>query len=152
MTKTDTELVDERPKLKHPIQPLGLDARGTPRFKTNAIVEHLLDHGPFDLNQLAVMGFNREDWEQFAQLTGYSLGGFGELSYVSDRVYETADKEFDIRKKQNKDGKSIMGYYTRDRLNILMLAIGAILIGIGQPWYITIGIFTVGFSLLSAIK
>lgn len=43
------------------------------RFKANAIVRHLLDAGPFDMNQLAMMKFPREDREQFAELIGYSL-------------------------------------------------------------------------------
>jgi len=32
--------------------------------------------------------FSQEDREQFAQLIGYSLSGFGELSYVSDETCE----------------------------------------------------------------
>jgi hypothetical protein len=34
------------------------------------------------------MPFDREDWEQFAQLIGYSLDGFGELSYVSQETHK----------------------------------------------------------------
>ena len=74
----------------HPIQPLYSDESGTTRFKHNAIVCFLLDAGPFDMNQLAVMEFSREDREQFAQLIGYSLSGFGELSYVRDKTYRRA--------------------------------------------------------------
>lgn len=76
---------------KHPIQPISKDENGTLRFKRNAIVKFLLDNGGFDLNKLAVMGFSREDREQFAQLIGYSLSGFSELSYVSDETYGTAE-------------------------------------------------------------
>ena len=76
--------------MKHPIQPLDLDEHETLRFKANAIVRFLLDAGPFDMNQLAQMTFSQEDREQFAQLIGYSLSGFGELSYVSDETYERA--------------------------------------------------------------
>lgn len=74
----------------HPIQPLITDGDGRQRFKENAIVRFLLDRGPFDMNQLAAEDFSREDREQFAQLIGYSLAGFGELSYASDFVYEAA--------------------------------------------------------------
>lgn len=81
--------------MKHPIQPLEKDTRGTPRFKSNAIVEYLLKEGPFDLNHLACQKFNAEDREQFAQLIGYSLGGFGELSYVSDETYAAAEKMYE---------------------------------------------------------
>ena len=43
---------------KHPIQPIVKDEHGTDRFKKNAIVEFLLDRGPYDLNKLAAMGFS----------------------------------------------------------------------------------------------
>ena len=75
---------------RHPIQPIIKDADGRPRFKPNAIVRYLLDHGGFDLNTLTERDFSREDWQQFAQLIGYSLAGFGELSYVDRETYEAA--------------------------------------------------------------
>ncbi len=75
---------------KHPIQPLYKDEHDTLRFKENAIVRYLLNAGPFDMNDLADERFSIEDMVQFAQLIGYSLGGFGDLSYVSDDTYETA--------------------------------------------------------------
>lgn len=74
----------------HPIQPLELDSRGVLRFKANAIVCHLLDHGGIDMNKLACMDFTREDREQFAQLIGYSHSGAADLSYVSDEVWTAA--------------------------------------------------------------
>lgn len=83
---------DSRDELKHPIQPVGWDCDGRIRFKHNAIVRFLLDMGPFDLNQIALLpNISREDHEQFAQLIGYSLSGFGELPYVSNEVYAEAD-------------------------------------------------------------
>lgn len=91
--------------MKHPIQPLGLDEHGVLRFKANAIVRYLLDAGPFDMNKLALMPFSQEDREQFAQLIGYSLGGFGELSYVSDETYDAADKSVDHRTRARLDAK-----------------------------------------------
>jgi hypothetical protein len=42
------------------------------------------------MNKLALMKFSDEDREQFAQLIGYSLSGFSELSYVTDKTYKTA--------------------------------------------------------------
>jgi hypothetical protein len=42
------------------------------------------------MNHLAEMDFSAEDREQFAQLIGYSLSGFGELDYVSDATYDAA--------------------------------------------------------------
>jgi hypothetical protein len=77
--------------MSHPIQPLYRDGQGTIRFKDNKIVRFLLDNGGFDLNNLAVMEFSQEDREQFAQLIGYSLCGFGDLTYVSDRTYGRAE-------------------------------------------------------------
>lgn len=70
-----------------PIQPLEYDERGVLRFKANAIVRHLLDHGGIDLNALACLPFGDEDRRQFAQLIGYSLSGYGELPYVDDASY-----------------------------------------------------------------
>jgi hypothetical protein len=85
----ETNNVREKP-VTHPIQPLIRDEQGVLRFKRNAIVRYLLDCGPFDMNHLAMMDFTDKDREQFAQLIGYSLSGFGELSYVSDETYEKA--------------------------------------------------------------
>jgi len=50
----------------------------------------LLDAGPYDLNDICILEFSEEDEEQFAQLIGYSLCGFEELSYVSDETYGRA--------------------------------------------------------------
>lgn len=73
-----------------PIQPLELDCDGILRFKENAIVRYILDNGNIDLNHLARLKFNKEDRQQFAQLIGYSLGGYEELSYVTDKAYGVA--------------------------------------------------------------
>lgn len=78
--------------MKHPLQPLLKDRHGTMRFKENKIVTYLLDNGGIDLNKLARLSFDQNDREQFAQLIGYSLGGFGELSYVTDEVYDAAEE------------------------------------------------------------
>jgi hypothetical protein len=80
----------EADKLRHPIQPMYRDAHCASRFKENAIVRFLLETSPFDLHDLARMQFSENDREQFAQLIGYSLSGFGELPYVSDVTYNQA--------------------------------------------------------------
>lgn len=77
---------------RQPIQPIGPDEHGHIRFHPNAIVRHLLDHGGIDLNQIACMEFSDEDRQQFAQLIGYSLSGYSELSYVTDDAYEAAER------------------------------------------------------------
>ncbi len=74
----------------HPNQPVVIDRNGDARFKENAIVRMLLDHGGFDMNKLALMRFDQEDREQFAQLIGYSVSGFSELSYASTQKCEQA--------------------------------------------------------------
>lgn len=72
------------------MQPIVNDG-GVMRFKANAIVRFLLDAGPFDMNRLALMPFTPEDREQFAQLIGYSVGGFGELPYVRDETWAAVE-------------------------------------------------------------
>ena len=62
------------------------------RFIQNRIVTTLLDRAPIGLNEIACMNFTQSEREQFAQLIGYSLSGFGELSYASDDIYEIAEK------------------------------------------------------------
>jgi hypothetical protein len=75
-----------------PMQPIVV-VGGVTRFKANAIVSHLLQtHPTCDMNKLASMDFTDEDRMQFAQLIGYSVGGYAELSYVSDESYEAAEK------------------------------------------------------------
>lgn len=82
--------------MKNPIQPLAKDAQGVLRFKGNTLVSALLDHGQatgFGLNEMACKFYTTEhadDWQQLAQLIGYSLSGYGELSYVNDDAYGAA--------------------------------------------------------------
>ena len=89
-----------------PMQPVVKDEDGVLRFRENAIIRHIVDHagdvvhpgaptidpdtgqpfhqGRLDLGKLMTMDFMQEDREQFAQLMGYSITGYHELSYVSD--------------------------------------------------------------------
>lgn len=97
--------------LEHPLQPLYTDEQGTTRFKDNAIVSWLVDTNKADLNEIAMQGFPQEDQEQFAQLHGYSLGGFGELSYVSNKTWYKADKSFDPNKEDTSNSKSTVGAF-----------------------------------------
>lgn len=77
--------------MNHPIQPLIEEPDGRLRFKENAIVRYLLDHGGIDLNKIAALDFSQDDREQFAQLIGYSLDGAASLSYMSDEVLSAAE-------------------------------------------------------------
>ena len=72
------------------MQRVQYDKDGIRRFVPNPIVEYLLKHGGINLNELACKGFDNEDFEQFAQLIGYSVSGFGGLSYVSDEAFRMA--------------------------------------------------------------
>ena len=88
-SKTNAQIIAKENKQKHPIQPLIVDHNNVIRFKANEIVLKLLNDGPFTMNDLYI-GFSDEDKMQFAQLIGYSLNGFGTLSYTDNETYETA--------------------------------------------------------------
>ncbi len=63
------------------------------RFISNRIVEALLASSSLNLNVIATMDFTAQERIQFAQLIGYSLCGFGELTYVDDESYDAALKQ-----------------------------------------------------------
>lgn len=91
---------------KHPMQPLEWDKNEVLRFKRNPIVEFLLDNpARVDMNLLARMDFSREDRQQFAQLIGYSLSGYSELSYVTDSAYRRS-VELPVPRKKKTNGKA----------------------------------------------
>ncbi len=86
---------DRRKKLKHPCQPLEDDGNLVLRFKENAVVQYLMEEyckTGRNLNNLYMQNFSNEDLEQFNQLTGYSLSGYGELNVVSNKTYKLAEK------------------------------------------------------------
>jgi hypothetical protein len=74
---------------KYPLQPM-IDSR----FEANPIIDHMLNY--FDLNKVSIWcqqnDIDNKYQEQLAQLIGYSLGGYGDLSYVSDETYDMADE------------------------------------------------------------
>lgn len=77
-----------------PMQPVVMDLRGTVRFKKNSIVRFLLDAGPFNMNQLANLpGVTREEFSQFAQLIGYSVDGYSDLSYSDPDMVKQANHD-----------------------------------------------------------
>lgn len=78
---------------RYPMQPLVITPDNVIRFKKNNIVEFLLKHSNYDLNDLHTMSFPNEDWEQFNQLIGYSVSGYGDLSYIDKKIVHTADKK-----------------------------------------------------------
>jgi hypothetical protein len=93
-------------KRKHPMQRLYRDDEGTVRFRVNPIVRHLLDFGGYDLNKLAAMGFDHEDWQQFMQLIGYSVSGYMDLN---------CSQEHAERKRVEKGEKKLLRKEKRDK-------------------------------------
>ena len=95
---------DKQPR--HPVQPVVIDDHGVYHFKENAIVSALLDAASkgqkLDLNMIACMDFPSEDRVQLAQLIGYSVSGFGDLSYVADSDFSKAITQQNRMKKRNK--------------------------------------------------
>lgn len=74
----------------HPIQPVALDSNGVIRFKANAIIRKLVDDKLIDLNEISCWDIPQNDRSQFAQLMGYSLSGYGSLSFADDLTYAAA--------------------------------------------------------------
>ena len=78
--------------MKFPIQPTYIDEHGVKRFKENKVVSYLLEKGGLDLNYLrGELNDCPDDWEQFAQLIGYSVSGFSDLPYVSEETLNVLD-------------------------------------------------------------
>ena len=103
--------------MNHPIQPLYKDDHGVIRFKENKIVCFLVER--YGLNELSSLTFPDEDWEQLAQLIGYSLSGFGDLSYVRDTTCEAAE----IMMKSGKTEDQARIEYLENQLNETRAAI-----------------------------
>ena len=90
-----------------PMQPVHQDAHGTIRFRRNELVRVLLDRDAArgrtypdfpartdgGLNWIATQDFSQEDQEQLAQLIGYSVSGYHELDYVSNRSAAQASEQ-----------------------------------------------------------
>lgn len=83
--------------MKHPRQAIEWDGHGVVRFRSNPLVRWLLDQVPMALNKTAVLASHEgeevtdEDHAQLAQLMGYSVSGWGGLSYVSEEEAEACD-------------------------------------------------------------
>jgi hypothetical protein len=92
---------------EHPMQPVERAPDGVVRFKANKIVRFLIDWASargMSLNELAVMDFPDADFEQLAQLIGYSVSGFGELSYVSPEAIAKADERAEALREDDGNG------------------------------------------------
>ena len=83
---------DTIPEYEFPLQPI-IEKDGVHRFQENRIIRTLLNTSRLTLNDLAIMDFTDEEQCQFAQLLGYSLNGYEELPYVSDKEWRRAEKK-----------------------------------------------------------
>lgn len=78
----------------HPIQPLEMDGKGVLRFKENALVDYCVKQ--VGLNKLVALfdlDKHAEDWNQLAQLIGYSHAG--SPSYLTDETYRAAKEMYE---------------------------------------------------------
>lgn len=85
-------------EMRQPRQPIGLDEDNVVRFKPNAIVRLLLEESKsrgFGLNEIAGAVLTEkvpiEDAVQFWQLLGYSVSGFGDLSFIPKKEIDMCD-------------------------------------------------------------
>lgn len=119
---------------KHPIQPICTDEHGVTRFKRNAIVRFLLDNNGLgvwknqhiDMNEIVSMQFSTEDIEQFYQLIGYSLGGFEELNFttqktcdIAERILECGETEDQARIQVLENELKSVKQYVKDLVSVL---------------------------------
>ena len=79
-----TEKTESLKPVVMPLQPI---REG--RFIANKVVAWLLENGSKDMNDIASQVFPVEHRRQFAQLIGYSVSGYGSLSYCNDESYDT---------------------------------------------------------------
>ena len=81
----------------HPMQPIERDDQGIVRFKMNRIVRRLLDCARiqgYSINEIVADledgDFTEDDHDQFMQLIGYSVSGFGDVAF-NRRLVNRAD-------------------------------------------------------------
>jgi hypothetical protein len=95
---------------EHPMQPLVWDG-DIIRFKENKIVNFIKEwarENGMGLNELAMMPFSEEDWEQFYQLIGFSVSGYGDLDLrpeVVARADVEAERMIDYKERAKKGKK-----------------------------------------------
>lgn len=81
---------------RHPMQPVVIGADGAIRFKQNKIINDMLEfcqgHG-FGLNEMAIRDYEKDDRSQLMQLIGYSVSGYGSLSYARVKHTMRADEK-----------------------------------------------------------
>jgi hypothetical protein len=88
LCRTCCETTESEAAKAQPLQPIETDETGVLRFRPNSIIRWAVDTGRMNLNEIACLpSIPNADRCQLAQLIGYSLGGFNDLSYVSDQEW-----------------------------------------------------------------
>ena len=76
------------------MQPIALDENGTARFRENDVVRWLTEE-VIDLNKISIQcqlrDFDKYDVAQFWQMLGYSVSGYGDLSFIPKSIVQKAD-------------------------------------------------------------
>lgn len=100
MTKADDDFDGWSGKSVHPVQPVVMTDTGTVRFQRNPMVRKLLDESTsrgYGMNELVAHSHDiengRDHMQHFAQLIGYSVSGYGELSYHNRGICSRADRK-----------------------------------------------------------
>ncbi len=94
-TEKDVErAVRRRERAEHPMQPVIRDD-GVSRFKPNLVVAFLYDAAKRELGGFVEVNFHDDDRAQFAQLIGYRVDAFCDLSFVSEELSHEAQIEED---------------------------------------------------------
>lgn len=78
-----------------PMQPIAIDEEGVARFRKNDVVDWLATKIDLDCVATAAhrFGFDPYDVAQFWQMLGYSISGYGELSFIPKSVVRKADEK-----------------------------------------------------------
>ena len=83
---------------RQPMQPVEMAADQVVRFKRNQIIcdmqELCAKHG-LDLNEIACRDYSKDDRSQLMQLIGYSVSGYGSLSFSRAKHVMRADQKAD---------------------------------------------------------
>ena len=86
-----TDEDDNDGSVQHPMQDLRWDG-DVIRFRANEIIKDAVESGAINLNDIACKQYSQADHMQLAQMIGYSVSGFGDLSYAHPDVVYEADR------------------------------------------------------------
>ena len=88
------------------MQPIAPDSHGVARFRENDVIRWLVDVKGVNLNEVSRVAqteeFDRYDVAQFWQMLGYSVSGYGDISFIPKSVVEKADSK--VEEMRKKDG------------------------------------------------